>query len=420
MRYINFTDNSGNKVLTNEDFNFLVKDLTPKIIKRCTKEDFFKIIDDNSLSIGFRLYSLYEDESIKEDISKYILEGGNLSINYNCGIRRKLSIRLYNAKKWVPNPYDGFLWKGSKFKLEILYRTTLAEYVFSAGVFILQDFEFPHKYQNNEINLEMVDKFGGLDGTVGGKIVDNIYIPRGSNIVKVVKSLLSSEKIEGVSFDIKTPIFPQWMYETTTPYTINETSDSTIGSLIIKIMATINSEVFYNEDGHLCVCEMKENMLVNYAPSIWDFSETDGLYGSHGTKVNLQSIENIVIVEGGNINGDIVNVRSENTNPKSPTNIKIFEPRIKKIVDENISNIAAAKLRADYELFKSSVVPIENAFSTIIIPFLDVNNVITINDKYCGLKNAKFLINSINIPITNCPKMDISISNLEEVAFNVV
>ena len=248
MRYINLIDNSGNKVLTNQNTNFLVKDLTPRIIKKCSKEDLFNIIYNNfSLHIGFRLYTLYDDETVKEDISEYILEGGSLSINYNCGIRRKLSISLSNEKKWMVDPYGGFLWKGSKFRLEIIYKTTLAEYVFPAGVFILYDFRFSHKYQDNTISLEMVDKFGGLDGTVGGRIVDDIYIPRGSNIGKIINSLLSLKKIEGSMYDNKTPIFPSWIYESTTPYTITENSNSTIGNLIIKLLSIINLEVFYNE-----------------------------------------------------------------------------------------------------------------------------------------------------------------------------
>lgn len=420
MNYVNFIDKNGNifSVANNTSYtSFLVKDLTARIIRDFSIDEFKEIISNKSVKTSFYLYALYDNETIKQDLTDYLLSKGSLSINYNCGMRRKLSISIFNAKNWKANPFDGFLWKGSKFKFEISIKTTLAEYIFPAGVFILKDFEFPHKYKNNEINLELVDKFGGLDGTVGGKIADSIYIPKGSDIVQVVKSLLKTEKIEGVPYDVKTPIFPSWIYGATTPYTITESSESTIGSLIIKLMSLVNLDVFYDEYGRMCTEEMQENMLINYNPILWAFSENDGLYSSHSNKVDLQSVENIIVVEGANINGDIISARVENTNPKSPTNITIFEPKIKKVVDENISTIGDALLRANYELFKSSVIPISSSFSTTTIPMLDVNKVIAIDDDYCGLKNTKFLINSINISITETPKMDMTINNLEEVTF---
>ena len=135
-------------------------------------------------------------------------------------------------------------------------------------------------------------------------------------------------------------------------------------------------------------------------------------------KIDLQKVENVIEIEGANINGDIVNVRVENTNPKSPTNITMFEPTLCKIVDENISSIGSAYLRANYELFKRSLLPISLNFSTVLIPTLDVNNVVTIYDTYCGLIDTDFLINSISIPISNVVKVSMTISNLEEVAFS--
>jgi len=419
MLYLNFTDKNNNTVIDKIDRDFLVKDSTVRKLRNLTIDEIKELINDSSIKYTFYLYALYDDETIKEDLSSYILKGGNLSINYNCGIRRQLSISIMNEKNWTPQPFDGFLWKGSKFKLEIGITKTLAEYIFPAGVFILKDFEFPHKYSKNEIKMEMVDKFGGLDGTVGGKIVDSVYIPRGSNIVQAVKSLLKSEKIEGNYFDNINPLFPSWAFNETTPYTITESSDSTIGDLIIKLLSIINLDVFYDEYGRMCFEEMRENMLIDSSPSLWTFEDDENIYDFHTVKIDFQRVENVIIVEGANINGDIVSARVENLNPKSPTNISIFEPKICKIIDENITSLGNAYLRANYELFKKSLLPVSENFSTILIPILNVNNVITINDKHCGFKHVRFLINSIDIPVDDVVKTSMTISNLEEVAFSV-
>lgn len=418
MTYINFTDANNNIVVDKFEYEFLVREFKTRAIGTSSFNELKEIIDSNSLKYIFYLYALYDDETVKQDLSSYITEGGSLSISYNSGTRRKLSINIFNEKDWIPNPIDGFLWKGSKFKLEIGVVTSSAEYVYPAGIFILKDFEMPHEYSKNEIKLEMVDKFGGLDGSVGGKIINGIYIPRGSNIVQMIKSLLKSKKIEGCCFDNKVPLFPSWVFEAVTPYTITESSDSTIGALITKLVSILNLDVFYDEYGRMCFEEMRENILIDSKPSLWTFFSDEKIYNSHSVKTDFQVVENVIEVEGANINGNIINVRIENSNPKSPTNVTLFEPTICKIVDENISSIDSAYKRAKYELFKKSLLPISMSFSTILVPSLSVNNVITISDKYCKLENLRFLINSINIPIVNTCKMDLSISNLEEVAFS--
>lgn len=418
MAYINFTDINNSVLIDNLERIFLVKDATKMIRRKLSSEELLNLANEDSAKYSFYLYALYNDETIKEDLSDYVVEGGSLSINYNSGVRRNLSISIFNAKHWSPDPVNGFLWKGSKFKLEIGIKTTLVEYVYPAGVFVLKDLEMPHKYSKNQINLEMVDKFGALDGTVGGGIADDIYIPRGSNIVEVVRSLLKSEKMFRDFYDYKTPLFPSQIYGAKTPYTITESSGSSVGSLIIKLMSIINLDVFYDENGRMCTEEMRENIMIDYKPSLWTFSGTDRIYDSHSMKIDFQKVENVIIVEGANINGDIISARVENTNPKSPTNITMFEPKICKITDENIADIGSAYVRANYELFKRSLLSVAQTFSTTLMPWLDVNKVVTINDSYCNLNNVRFLITSMNIPIVGAVKVSMTISNLEEVAFS--
>lgn len=418
MIYINFTDAYNQNIIDNLGRDFLVRENGVKISRNLSVEEIQELITSHSIKYAFYLYALYDDETVRKDLTPYLFEDGRLSINYSSGIRRRLSISLSADFSWQPSPTNNLFWKGAKFKLEIGIKTSPVEYICPAGVFILENFEIPHEHSNDKINLEMVDKFGGLDGTVGGKIVDNIYIPRGSNIINIVKGLLKSEKMPGLYYDVLTPLFPAWAYKATTPHTITENSNSTIGSLIIKLLSFINLDVFYDEYGRMCVEDMRENVIVSSMPSLWTFSDKEDEYNYHSMKTDFQAVENIVVIEGANINGDIVNAVVKNTNPKSPTNITVFEPTVCKIVDENIYSVSGAQIRGEYELFKRSLMPISINFSTYLIPILGVNNVVTIDDSYCGIKNSKFLINSIDISISGTSQMDMSISNLEEVAFD--
>lgn len=417
MIYVNFTDSYGNTFIDNIRYEFLVQS---NLIRVRNMTDINELVNSDSVKYSFYFYHLYDDESVRRDLSPYVLEDGDITISNNNGLRRKLSISLYDDNIFAVNPIGGIFWKGSKFKLEIGVRTASAEYIYPAGVFILSDFEHSHQYTKNILKLNLVDKFGGIDGTVGGKIVEGIYIARGSNIAEIIKSLLKSEKTQGVPYDCKMPNIPIFCYDITTPYTITKSADSnvTIGELIKELAGIANLEAFYDEYGRLCFEEMQENILVDSKPSLYKFSDNDNFYVSPNMKLNLQSVENVVVVQGANINGNIIDVKVENTNPKSPTNVSLFEPTICKIVDENISDINSATARANYELVKRSLMPISMTFMTIAIPVLNVNNIISITDSHCKFINTRFLISSINIPIKSTAQMSLTISNLEEVAFN--
>lgn len=418
MSYVNFTDVLGNNVIDALDYQFMVKGINFSKRGFIHSDDLKNMLMSPTVSYTFHLYSLYEDESIREDLSQYLLEGGEISIQYQDGIRRRASLSLANPRSWSPHPFKGFLWKGSKFKLEIGVKSTLAEYIYPVGVFILQNFNISDGIRNGKVDIDLVDKFGNLDGTVGGKIIDPIDISVNSNIRDIIFSMLRGKKIRGYYIDNKTPIFPPSLIYASTPFSIFENSESTVGNLISKLATMINLNVFYDENGRMCFEEMQENMLINTASSVWRFDNQFPKFKITSANVDFQKVENIVVVEGANINGSICRATSENINPKSPTNTSMFEPNPYKVTDENIADYNSAKVRADYELFKRSLIPVSINMEAVLIPSLDVNTIINITDKKWGFMNERFLINSISIPISRTPHMTIQAANLEEVAFS--
>lgn len=418
MAYVHFITNDGNRYIDRYSYNYLVRSNGTYFNKISDYREYFY---NTPISVSFNLYSLFYDETVREDLTPYLLEGGQLTINNGNGLRRKLNVEIINQKNWMPSPACGFLWKGAKFKLEICVKSASAECVYPAGVFLLNEFEMPHNQIDNKISIEMVDKFGGLDGTVGGKIVEALHISRGSNIKQVILGLLESERTPGERYEIKTVLFPAEFEEAKTPFTITKSADanSSIGEVIKELSEIINQNVYYDVYGRMCFSEQSENMLTNMKPVMWEYSDDDYWYESPSLRVQMQAVENVIIVEGANINGSIVDVTVKNTNPKSPTNITIFEPTPCRIVDENIADHLSAIARANYELFKRSLIPLAVDFNSMIIPMLDVDEVISITDKYYHLKGTRFLINSISIPISSISKMKMSVTNLEEVALNV-
>lgn len=417
MAYVQFITSDNQRFVDSLDYIYLVRSNSLYLHKLSDYRDWFY---NTPISVSFNFYFLHSDETVRQDLTPYLLEGGQLTINNENGVRRKLSIELSNREHWISSPVSGFLWKGSKFKLEICVKSASAECVYPAGIFLLNEFEMPHSHTNNKISIELIDKFGGLDGTVGGKIVDALYIGRNSNIKQVILGLLNGERVAGERYEFKTIMFPIEYENETTPFTISKSADSnsSIGEVIKELVEIINLNVYYDVYGRMCFSEKSENVLTNMKPSIWEFCDEDYYYESPSMRVEMQSVVNVVMVQGANINGSIVNTTAKNVNPKSPTNISVFEPTMCRIVDENISSTSSAQARANYELFKRSLLPLSVTFNTMVVPMIDVDEVVSITDSYYKFRQTRFLINSISIPISTVPKMKMSVTNLEEVAFN--
>lgn len=420
MGYRLFLDRN-NCYLTDGVYDFYVRYDEQSKVATSVYTEYYEALKSSSVRPIFKFYSLYPDETIREDLTQYLITEGELSINYENGVRRKLSVSLFNEKdNWKITPISGFLWKGSKFKLYIGVQTSQHEYLFPAGVFILSDISSPHQYKKNIWSLELVDKFGGLDGSVGGSLIDGLYIPRGSNIYAMILQLLAAERIAGIPYDDKFIRFPNSLNQISTPYTINKSTntDDTVGDIIKDLSVILNSDVYYDEYGHMNFEESSENILVNEKPTVWRFSNDNVNFISPSFNTSFQEVYNIVKVEGGNINGAVMDYTASNTNPKSPTNITVFEPKPYKLTDENIASVELAQKRAEYELYKKSLIPLSVSFTTPLIPHLDVNNIIEIFDPQKQLLNSRYIINSISIPISYSCIMTINATNIEEVAFN--
>lgn len=375
-------------------------------------EEYFSIVNGMGVYPLFKFYLLNEDESVNQDLTKYLVanKSGNLTIDYNNGVRRRLNLSLYMPNQKFPNNnYNSILWKGKKFKLEIGLKTYRGEYIKPCGIFILNDFSTNDNYESNIFEIGLVDKFGGLNNEVGGGITEAIEIPRGSNIKKVIQSLVKQ-------YDTKPVIFDMNFNNQVTPYTISKSAgENSVGEIIIELAQIVGFEVYYNEYGYMVFTNSQDAMMINHSPVMWDFIK-DSNMNNISVSGNPQDVCNIVVVEGGNINGMVMDATVKNTNIKSPTNIYIWEPKVYRMQDENITSYDLAKKRAEYELFKRSLFQFDISFNTMFIPHLDVNQVVSISSEYLHFNRKKCLITSISIPISLNSQYNITVKNIEEVA----
>ena len=117
----------------------------------------------------FRLFLLHENETIKQDITPYVLIDGSLDKTYQQGQTRSMSINLINSNNiWNPSPIRGHLFANSKFKLQMGVILQDKVYWVDEGIFVCQDPELDNADANKTVSVELFDKFALLDGTIMG------------------------------------------------------------------------------------------------------------------------------------------------------------------------------------------------------------------------------------------------------------
>ena len=360
-----------------------------------------------------RVSLLNNDETIKLDVTKYLISC-NVDLVYAQGKTRSASITFLNADgTWTPNPVKGFIWKGSKFRIEagLYYNNTVfwANY----GIFTPIDPVVDDEGQTVQFRLE--DKFAFLDGTIGGTIDSDFKIPAGTPVNVAIASCLRVLKENGEKYDSKPIIFPTNKQNIVTPYTISKSPGLTYGEIILELADMISCDVYYNENGNLVVEGNSDDISLENKTVLWSFDDTTLLHTPPNISVDMSKIVNKVTVVGAIENGYRYKGVAINKNAQSRTNIYLTEPKAEYIEDSNIISDELCLARAKYELQKKTLLALQIKMNCVFIPNLIPNNLVTWTNKKHGFLNEKFFINSISLDILNTTLMDISLTNIREV-----
>ena len=414
----------GYKFLTDKTYSYLVDSSSTYLVVYDEDTEEKEIYDEMIFAIKsrsvkpiFRLYLLNYDESIKEDISNYLLDGGSISITFQNGVRKNANIELDNSdRKWNPSPVSGYLWKDTKFRIDIGLQLLKGEVWRQVGIFIPNDPTITFSPDSKTVSLQLSDKFASLDGTLGGKIANSITIALNSNIKNAISSLLKEERMYNYPYDTKPIHFPTIYNNEKTAYTITKTDETNVGEISTELAEMLSCDIYYDDFGYLTIEEGDYTLDVSDEEIIWDFDENDMEFLENSISVDFSKLYNVVTVIGANINGDLITYTAQNENPKSQSNIWTVEPNTLRVQDDNIYSVDLAKQRAEYELFKQGLLSISYNFQCTFMPHLNVNKIVNVSNSSYGFKHVPFLIQSINIPISHTDS-DISLTmvNIDEV-----
>lgn len=369
----------------------------------------------------FRLSMLYPDESFREDISDYLIEGsGTLNINYQQGQRRSLSFTLDNTTgKFTPNGLQGTLWLDSKFKLELGMEFDNGDIVWkSAGIFVVGQPNATRQQATKTVDVQCYDKFALLDGTLGGVLDSTYQVDEGKFVYQVMQETLLQDNGNGYPIDGKEIVFDSSLRDSKTQYTLSKSPNDSLGSILTDLADMISCDIYYGVEGNLVVRSgIKDISQVN-KPTLWTYSDKELEYISNTTTYDFAKVKNKVTVVGSNVNGEqVFSQTAINTNPQSPTRVSVIGVKQFYLEDSNISSDPLALQRAEWELNRLSILQQTIQVASSFMIHLDVNNCIAINDDFFDYSDNRFIIQSLGVPLSANSMISIECTNIASLPY---
>lgn len=347
---------------------------------------------------------------------------GTLAVNGDSPIRRSFKINLDNSLGEFIFGEKNMIWLDKRIKLFIGLQTwngTL-EWV-PQGVFILTNPEDNHTLSGKTASINASDK-AYLMTDNRGKFVTEFIIAKDANIVSTIKTIAG--KVGETLFNFDTPDTANSKVK----YELQYASGDNYWKAIEELATMANCQVFYDVNGYLKLKKINLEEFDNAAIT-WSYtygSSSEKLYAGNARVMNASELYNDIVVIGGGSQSASVKYRL--TVDETNSIWKNHPYSVQKIgyntllwnggsPDVALETVQQCKDRAKLELMKHLGFD-EDIQLTISPNYLhDVNDVITITDSNNGLTGDKYMIRSLDIPLSpalmtiNCSRYKKVISN---------
>ena len=369
---------------------------------------------NNNYKIKLEVLSFYEN--VLGEIIKDIptTAQGQININYQQLVRRSCSLSLINIDNRYRPDQNAWFWIDRKFKLWIGLElaTTGDTYWFSQGVFYANGVNC----DGHTVSINGIDKGGRLDGSLKTNMLDGNYVvEKGSSIATLIKRTLLLNAGTYL-IDSTFPVVDIQFNKINIEEDISINDGEYIGALFTAVGDSYGSDIYYDTEGRLNFVHSVENNSPDaylYLDAKYHFTDKNANYSASSLQYNYDVVNAVTVYtnvsaqdEHGN---DIENASytAYNTNPLSPLNIYAIGIRKMEAVEiRYINNLTPDEMTqrckeyANYLLKRKAMLQLSIGFNSIIIPHLDVNNVVTVTDKAKGLDAERFVIQSITIPLS--------------------
>lgn len=376
------------------------------------------------LSSSYRLYIKIQIYDSKMKFIKTITQQvkndiGTLAVNGDSPIRRSFKLNLDNSNGEFTFGDKNLIWLDKRLKLYVGLSTwnVPVEWV-PLGVFVLTEPENSHLSDGNNATINAVDK-AYLMTDNRGKFVNEFIIAKDANIVNTIKTIAG--KVGETLFNFDTPDTANSKVK----YELTYASGDNYWKAMQELADMAKCSIYYDVNGYLTLKRINLAEFDN-APVVWEYAYgqvKEKLYAGNTRIMGTSELYNDIVVIGGG--STTKSVKYQLTVDETKTIWKDHPYSVQKIgyntyfwnsgsPDVALETVDQCKYRAKLELMKHLGF-IENV-SLISAPnyLLDVNDVIWIEDKENGLTGDKYIIKSINLPISPS-LMQIEVSRYKQV-----
>lgn len=357
---------------------------------------------------------LNPDGSVAFDIAEDAIDGGTLNVSNMNGIRRTASISLNN---WL-NIYDvnvNKIWFGQQIRLLIgRYDEDGNPHLIPNGVFYVSDPSIVENPANSISNLNLVDKWAFLDGSLNGKLGCFYRIWRNVDLRVAITELLLTDRGNGYPIDYSPPIFDHTVdpFVVLCPYDYKADNTGTYANVLTDVALMMECSVGYNENGNLELTNIQYGIRNYESPVLWDFSPDEIVLTGMSKRAMMTRLYNDIIVSGGVLNGAIASGRATDTSPSSSTNIYRIGYKTQLFNENKYYSDSQCKGLAEYYLSENSRLRNEKTFQSIPLYHLKPNNLVSIRIED-GELPSYYLINSLSIPLSQTGQMSIQATNVD-------
>lgn len=270
--------------------------------------------------------------------NKAFIAEGQLSVNLQNGQRRSVTITLDNTNEEFSYQY-GKLWFGHEIALdEGVVLSNGQPFYIQQGVFLINTPTNKVEPDGNTMQLNLVDKWANLDGTLRGSLEGTYEVPYGTNIFTPISALLAEDRGNGIPLDRVTPIYTNYYNEMTqllpdgttanltdAPYTLTVEGGGSKADVIIGLTGMVNAWVGYDPSGALRVDPSQDDISDATKPISWTFGTDETTLLGMTYEVKKSEIYNDVIIVGANLE-DFTQPKARATNydPSSDTNVNLI------------------------------------------------------------------------------------------------
>lgn len=373
-----------------------------------------------------KLEWLNSDDTVSHEITTDLYNtNGTLNVTNQNGCRRTFNLQIHNAN----GKYDidvNKIWLGQKVKLYLGLYIGDTPYFIQQGVFYITN---PTDIMNPStkcIQINCVDKWGFLDGSLFGTL-DGIYkVPVNSNIFTAIKKLLMTDRGNGLLLDSTMPNISTFFNSkmTTlsdgtkvsvlnTPFTATIERGQSYADVLLQFNTMLAGRIYYDTVGRLNIEPNEDDLLDKDKEIVYNFDQNNCEILGKSRDYQFTEVYNDILCVGATINGYMAKGRATNTNVQSDLCVQRIGKKTKVFEDTNYYSDELCQNWANYLLRQNTILQSSLNISTIPMYHLDVNKLITITDEKNHLKQEKFLINSLSIPL-GVGQMSMSVISVNE------